>query len=181
MRRGHWTPDDAYGPTPSRCQRTLPIDPWAAQQKKRILQSLVMVNPDAICVAVMICSQRRICQTKARRGSAAANIELIPSQSARGSCLQESWVELPVAVVRRLSQEIHLCASISRQGGITLCREAPGTVNESAIAIASKGESYAAPRLMNRPLDWHGRRERFGWRGALQRPFNPSPRPRSAV
>jgi hypothetical protein len=58
-------------------------------------------------------------------------------------------------------------------GGITLCREAPATVNEDEIAVASNEELHAAPLSGKRLLGlWNAlpgveKRKRVGDRGAL--------------
>jgi hypothetical protein len=62
---------------------------------------------------------------------------------------------------------------IIRNDGITLCREAPATVNEGEIAVASNEELHAAPLSGKRLLAlWNAlpgveKRKKVGDRGAL--------------
>ena len=95
-----------------------------------------------------------------------------PEWSGFGRLREREWVTSGTR--RRMTEEDPLMRIyIIGNDGITLCREAPATVNEDEVAVASKEELHAAPLSGKRLLAlWNalpgaGKRRKVGDRKAL--------------
>jgi hypothetical protein len=93
-----------------------------------------MVNPAATCPVIDMPTNTDLSDEALRvRLQNGFNLNLCVAFSARE-------LSAVTRAIFLLNQEIQPCASISRQGRITLRRAGPFTVNESRLPVASKGE-----------------------------------------